>query len=166
MNLRPNMDLGKQIRVFCAEQSLELTEFFELAAAAFMLNLGRPNPKNSDRKAPYDDRRLMLWKTKPALINLYLRYNPKNKWKIIDDKVAAAYNENDLRIIELGLIQTQFNARFKRINSFSYYVGGIEEWLTNAPGDELIAFLTQHHREQWSKATGIKFENEENTSEG
>ena len=154
VNLRPYADILQRIKVWCVEREIDLSRFFEQAGVFYIENLGVQTFENLDAWTPYDDRRLMMWSTRPSIISLYLAYNPKNKWKIHDDKVAAAFNETDLRLLELGFIQTQFNARFKRVNSFSYYIGGIEEWLESAPGEEMLNFLIKHHREQWSKATG------------
>ena len=155
--LRTGDDITKRFKQFCIQQGLDYSTATELAWTQFMESLDSQNGENGESLAiliAHDDRRLMMWSTKPSIITLYLAYNPKNKWKMHDDKVAAAFNETDLRLLELGFIQTQFNARFKRVNSFSYYLGGIAEWLESAPGEETLNFLIKHHREQWRKATG------------
>jgi hypothetical protein len=156
--LRPNTDVLQQIRVWCATRNMDLSRFFEVAGLYFIENLDAQTNSTLDAKTPHDDRRLMMFKTKPTIINLYRAYNPKNQWKINDDKVACELNDTDIRLIELGIIQTQFNARFKRVNSFGYYLTEIQNWRDNAPGEEMLDFLLKHHREQWQKATGQKLQ--------
>jgi hypothetical protein len=81
-----------------------------------------------DGKKAHNDRRLnSLWKTQPRIINLYLAYNPvfneKTKWNVRDDDAGLPFNNVDIRIVEMGIIQTQANKGFTgKINSFSYYV--------------------------------------------
>lgn len=102
-----------------------------------------------------DDRELMiLFKTEPSIINLYLRYNPENRWKPSDDHEGARYNGRDIRLIEVGIIQTQFNARFKKINSFKYYTVEIDVALETPLTDEVIEIMLKQGRRRWQEATG------------
>jgi hypothetical protein len=156
LTLRLNINISKQIRHHCIEQGLDLTTFFESAATHYLNNLGCPSEEISDVKTSHDDRRLMMFSTRIPIINLYRAYNPKNKWKMSDDKAASVLNETDIRLIELGIIRTQFNAGFKRINSFSYYLAEIEHWRETAFDDKMLDFLVKHDREQWERATGKK----------
>lgn len=159
MNLRPHYEIGKRIRVFCAEQGMELTEFFQLAAVAYIENLGHPSSKISDTKTPLDDRRLMIYKTRPAIINLYLQFNSifneKTKWKVRDDEAACQFNDLDIRLIELGIIQTQANKNYAgKINSFRYYVPEIENFTELEMPDEGIEMMLEINRKRWHQATG------------
>jgi hypothetical protein len=146
VNLHIHKEVDKKVRQYCvsAEPRLELKDFYEKAALTLLDILGTQTENSLGANAPYDDRGLkMLWKSKPALINLYLQYNPKNKWKLKDDEAAARFNEVDERIIELGILQTLGNRGFTgRINSFSYFVPEIETWIeTNLPEESLESVL-------------------------
>ena len=157
MNLRPHFEIGRKIRVFCAKQGMELTEFFQLAALAYIENLGHPNSKTSDTKTPLDDRRLMIYKTKPSIINLYLEmnrnFNEKTKWKVRDDEAAFKFNECDIRLIELGIIQTQTNKNYTgKINSFSYYVNEIQNFVELEMTDEGIQMMLEINRRRRRQA--------------
>ena len=160
MNLRPHVTIGKKIRVFCAEQRLDLTEFFQLAAVQYIENYGHPSNLNSDTKTPLDDRRLrLLYKTRPTIINLYLAYNlvfnEKSKWTVRDDEAASKFNNLDIRLIELGFIQTQGNKQFAgKINSFNYYVPEIESFIEMEMPEASIILMLEVNRQRWAKATG------------
>jgi hypothetical protein len=73
-----------------------------------------------------------------------------------DDRVACAYNETDPRLIELGIIQTQSNANFKRINSFAYYQTEIDEYIAQGLSSELLDGLVGHYRKQWERFAETK----------
>lgn len=106
-----------------------------------------------------DDRGLMIiFKTNPLIINLYLRYNPENRWRPADDYEGVRYNDKDIRIIEIGIIQTQFNARFKKINSFKYYTTEIDIALETPLANETTDIMLNQGRRRWSEATGRKLE--------
>lgn len=159
MNLRPHFEIGKKIRMFCAEQGMELTEFFQLAALAYIENLGHPSLKISDTKTPLDDRRLIIYKTRPSIINLYLEmnqiFNEKTKWKVRDDEAASKFNECDIRLIELGIIQTQTNKNYTgKINSFSYYVNEIQNFVELKMTDEGIQIMLEINRKRRRQAVG------------
>jgi hypothetical protein len=115
---------------------------------------------NVDGKTAHDDRGLSsLWKTKPVIINLYLAYNlifnEKSKWSVRDDEVGASFNNVDIRLIELGIIQTQANKSFTgKINSFKYYAPEIENFIKLNSPPESIQVILQITRQRWSQATG------------
>src|SRR5947209_8411861 len=110
---------------------------------------------SADALASPDDRDLMiLFKTHPTIINLYLQYNPENRWRPADDYEGQRYNDRDIRLIEVGIIQTQFNARFKKINSFKYYTTEIDIALETPLTNETIEIMLKQHRRRWQEATG------------
>jgi hypothetical protein len=120
-----------------------------------------------DDKTTIDDRRLMIsWKTKLTIINLYLRYNAifnqKTRWTVNDDEKAKHLNNVDLRIIELGIIQTQFQKGFKgKINSFGYYLNEINNFLElNLPGESFDSML-KINRQRWQQTTKKELDFEE-----
>jgi hypothetical protein len=160
MNLRPNIEIGRKIRIFCAENGLELSAFFEICAVTYIENLGHPSKKISDTKTPIDDRRLMInWKTKGHIINLYLRYNvffnAKSRWSVSDDEKGIKFNDLDFRIIELGIIQTQFQQNFKgKINSFGYYENEINNFIELGMNEELLETMLKINRQRWQQVTG------------
>jgi hypothetical protein len=160
MNLRPNIEIGRKIRIFCAENGLELSEFFEICAVTYIENLGHPRKKISDTKTPIDDRRLMIsWKTKGHIINLYLRYNvffnAKSRWSVSDDEKGSKFNDLDFRVIELGIIQTQFQKNFKgKINSFGYYENEINNFAELGMNEEVLNTMLKINRQRWQQATG------------
>lgn len=151
--IRP--DLDEQFRLFRAKHRLELQEFYELAGAHFIECVDAKREVGVDALASLDDRdSMILFKTHPSIINLYLRYNPENRWKPADDHEGKRYNDKDIRLVEVGIIQTQFNARFKKINSFKYYVTEIDEALAVPLADETVDIMLKQARRRWEKATG------------
>lgn len=96
---------------------------------------------------------MIIYKTSPAIINLYLQYNPENRWKPADDYEGQKYNNTDIRIIEIGIIQTQFNARFKKINSFKYYTTEIDIARETPLSTETIDIMLKQGKWRWSEAT-------------
>ena len=159
VNLHIDKELDKKVRRYCLESDprVELREFYERAA---VLLLDTQSSKELGAFAPLDDRRLMtLYKTKPFIINLYLTYNsifnPKSKWSVRDDEAGFSLNDVDLRIIELGIMQTQANKNFTgKINSFGYYLPEIENFISlNMPEDALQVMLDINRR-NWNNRTG------------
>jgi hypothetical protein len=159
VNLHLDKELDKKVRQYCldAEPRLELKEFFEIAAINF---LDTQNNKSLGAKTPYDDRRLMIsYKTKVHIINLYLRYNSilnaKSKWTVRDDEKSFQLNEVDSKVIELGIIQTQFQKNFKgKINSFSYYMNEIDNFNELGMSGEVLDTMLKINRQRWQQATG------------
>lgn len=97
---------------------------------------------------------MILFKTEPSIINLYLQYNAENRWKPSDDYEGVRYNGKDIRLVEIGIIQTQFNARFKKINSFKYYTTEIDIALETPLSEETIEVMLKQGRRRWQEATG------------
>lgn len=163
VNLHIDKRLDQEIREYCvkANPRLELKTFFELAARRL---LDTQKDETLSANAPYDDRRLMIsWKTKTPIINLYLRYNAilnqKPKWTVNDDEKANHLNNVDLRIIELGIIQTQFQKGFKgKINSFSYYLNEINNFLELEMTGEVLETMIKINRQRWQQMTGKTIE--------
>jgi hypothetical protein len=142
-----------RIKHFCLDHNLEQQEFAELAAIHFMEVVDSQKLEKPASQLALDDRELMiLFKTTPTIINLYLQYNPENRWKPADDYEGQRYNEKDIRLIEIGIIQTQFNARFKKINSFKYYTTELDIALETPLTDETIEIMLKQGRRRWQEA--------------
>lgn len=142
-----------RIKHFCVDHGLELQEFAELSAIHFMDAVDSHRTEKLASELASDDRDLMImFKTSPTIINLYLKYNPENRWKPADDYEGQRYNEKDIRLVEVGIIQTQFNARFKKINSFKYYTTEIDIALETPLADETIEIMLKHGRRRWEDA--------------
>jgi hypothetical protein len=154
-HFRISPENDERFRMFRAKHRLELQEFYELAGVHFIECVDAQRDVGVDAVASLDDRDTMiLFKTHPRIINLYLQYNPENRWKLADDHVGAAYNDKDIRLIETGIIQTQFNAKFKKINSFKYYTVEIDAALEVPLQDETIEVMLKHGRRRWKEAVG------------
>jgi hypothetical protein len=148
-----------RIKHFCVDHSLEQQEFAELAAIHFMDVVDSHQADLSASELAYDDRDMMImYKTSSTIINLYLKYNPENRWKPADDYEGVRYNNKDIRLIEVGIIQTQFNARFKKVNSFKYYTTEIDIALETPLTPETIDIMLKHGRRRWSEVTGKPLE--------
>lgn len=152
-NNRLDGELVKRIKHFCVEHGLEQQEFAELSAIHFMEHVASHLEDGAASKLAPDDRRMMIsYKTHPTIISLYLQYNSENRWKPADDRAAAKFNDVDPRIIEYAIISTQLNARFKRINSFQYFVPEIETALEVPLPPETLEPMLQVSRRRWEKA--------------
>lgn len=164
MNLRPNLEIGKKVRVFCAEKGMELTEFFEVASIHYIENLGHTRPENSGVNAPLNNKQLMMmWKTKPLIINLYYAYNrfftKKVKWTAKDDLTGQKFNDLDIRVIELGILQTQANLfqegnQNTSINGFLYYANEISRFAIYEENPDMLDAILKINRGNWEKITG------------
>jgi hypothetical protein len=163
VNLRPNREILHKAKVYAAENDLNLTELFELSVMN-LIDLDAQNKNKLGVKTPLDDRRIrLLYKTNVNIINLWLEYNKildeKSKWKPKDDVVGVNYNDVDLRIIEMGIIQTHTNY-FEIENpldpprSFKYYTPEIEKVKTFAPPNEMLDQMLERHRQWWKDKTG------------
>lgn len=154
-HFRVASDLDERFRLFRAKHKLELQEFYELAGVHFIECVDANKQLGVDANASLDDRgKMILFKTEPSIINLYLQYNPENRWKPADDYEGIRYNGKDIRLIEVGIIQTQFNARFKKINSFKYYTTEIDIALETPLTEETIEIMLKQGRRRWREATG------------
>ena len=152
-NNRLNEEIVNRIKHFCVDHNLEQQEFAELAAIHFIESVDSHRLKEVDSMIALDDRDLMImFKTSPTIINLYLQYNPENRWKPADDYEGRKYNGKDIRLVEVGIIQTQFNARFKKINSFKYYTTEIDIAFETPLQEETIEIMLKHGRRRWEDA--------------
>jgi hypothetical protein len=153
-NNRLSIETLNRIKHFCVDHGLEQQEFTELAAIHFMDAVDSQKVMAVDSMLALDDRGLMiLFKTQLTIINLYLQYNPENRWKPADDYEGQRYNDKDIRLVEVGIIQTQFNARFKKINSFKYYTTEIDIALEAPLTDEVIDIMLKQARRRWEQAS-------------
>ncbi len=160
IGLRPNKEILKQFKVFCAEKDLTLTEFFEISGLKF-IDLDDQKGNHLDDWTTINNKQLKtMWKTKPLIINLYYAYNQfftsKVKWSAKDDKHGVIYNETDLRIVELGIIQTQANLITEgnsntTINGFLYYTNEIKKFLMYEDNPEMLEAILKINRENWQK---------------
>ena len=151
LSLRPEAAILKRFKVFCAEKNLDMQEFFELAGAHYIEHVNAHMKQNVDALAPNDDL-MMFYKTDEDIIKLYQHYNPGNKWKASDDRVACNYNRVDRRVLEYAFILTQVNARFKKINSFRYYEDEIRDCLEKHLSSETLDAMVASARRTWAKA--------------
>lgn len=152
-HFRLSPDIHKHFSVFRAQTGLELQEFFELAGVHFIECVGVHIAEGVGALASHDDGdKMIMYKTNPLIINLYLQYNPLNRWKPADDRAACAYNDVDLRLIENAFITTQFNARFKRIHSFEYYRTEIEVAMEIPLASETLNAMLKSNRRRWEQA--------------
>ncbi|MEO6392140.1 MAG: hypothetical protein ABIP75_09835 [Pyrinomonadaceae bacterium] len=148
---RMNQATVQRMKHFCVDHKLEQQEFAELAAIRFMDLVESESLSAVGSKKAHDERELMiLFKTAPSIINLYLQYNPENKWKQADDYEGQKYNDIDIRRIELGILQTQVNARFRKINSFKYYTVEIEDMVALPAESQTIDIMLKQHRRRWN----------------
>lgn len=151
--LDPTID--EKFRLFRAQHNLELQEFYEMAGVHYLECVDAHKQGSVDAMASHDDRdKMILFKTSPLIINLYLQYNPENRWKPADDYEGQRYNEKDIRLVEVGIIQTQFNARFKKINSFKYYTTEVDIALETPLAEETIEVMLKHARQRWKQTHG------------
>ena len=173
INLHISKEINRKVRQYClidADPKIELKEFFELAAVHYLEFLDTQNIRNLGAETPLDDRRLkMLYKSKPTIINLYLRYNAvfneissagvKGKWAARwtprDDEVAQRYNDVSPEVVELGILQTQLNKGVGegKIQTFKYYTEEIEKVLASGVSDEMLETILQYHRQLWKAQT-------------
>jgi hypothetical protein len=143
-----------RIKHFLVDHNLEQQEFAELSAIHFMDAVESHHNEEPASQLAHDDREMMmLYKTSPFIINLYLQYNPENRWKPADDYEGVKYNNADIRAVELGIIQTQFNARFKKINSFKYYTTEIDLVLETPFESNTVDIMLHQARKRWKEAT-------------
>ena len=160
--IRAAEELVNEVRHFNVENKLDMKEFFELSARAFMDSFGYPNKKSLAINIALDDRRLMItFKTKVSIINLFREYNrilnPNSEWKPKDDAVGIAYNEVDLRLIEIGIITTQSNlienGSDTKISRFKYYTREIDKAVALDFGEETLAVMIESYRKRWREIT-------------
>ncbi len=173
LHIRADETIVKRAQHFIVENKKDIPtmrEFFELAATLLMDEFGNPKNSNLGANTPYDDGRLkMMFKTKPFIINLYLRYNSvfnelstaggkkwAARWSPRDDEAAVRYNDIPPAILELGILQTQLQKGFgtSRIQTFKYYTDEIEKVLVSGVSDEMLVTILTYHRQLWTNQTG------------
>lgn len=168
-NLRPGAELLRQFRIYCAGNDLTLTEFFELAGLRFM-ELGAQAGGEAGALAPFDDRRKMIgFDTDDPIINLYLAYTARfneysangegkwvGKWLARDELAAREFRDVDIRLIELGIIQTQGNKQNLpgKIHSFKYYVEEIRKVMVENLSDNTLDIMITHNRKRLARWFG------------
>lgn len=148
VNLHLDKSLDQRVREYCVKTDprLELKEFFEMAALHF-LDTQKGNGLSAN--APLDDRRLIMYKTQPRIINLYLKFSGNVKWKMSDDAKASAYNKIESKFIELGILHTLGNRQGGgKINSFAYFIPEIDNWIESGLADETIETLVNHYKQR------------------
>ena len=161
MNIRPSPELEKKFRIYCAANGMNLTEFFELAGLR-MIEVDSQASGEVGALAPLDDRRLTIrYRTRVPIINLYLAYTARfnehsanavgkwsGKWIARDDEAGAEFNEIDIKIVELGIIQTQANKGIGngKIQTFKYYIDEIRNVLQQNMADDTLKIMVTHQR--------------------
>jgi hypothetical protein len=154
--IRIRQSVKQAIDMFMAKEGMNQQDFFELSASQFIENyekqLADLNAKGASLLAQ-DDRRKILYRTTPLIINLYRAYNPGNRWTPKDDEAGVKYNDADLRVVECGIIYTQQNAGYKKIRSFGYYQNEIDEYLSQKLSEQAISYALESSRKFWQSAT-------------
>jgi hypothetical protein len=165
ISFRPKNEILTAVRVYCAENDISLTQFFELASLS-LLKLSPQYVTLAGAKAPNDDLNdLTLYLTKPFIINIYLRwttaFNSKEatrgkpwtpRWTPNDDANGLQFNERDPRLIELGIIRTisQKPPNWGQIYTFKYYIPEIETMINGATNlsSDIIDIMLESHRDR------------------
>jgi hypothetical protein len=162
LSLRPDVEILRKIKVYCAENNFTLTEFFEIAGMQ-LIGLDAQRQKDLGVLTPLDDRRRdYLYKTKPSIINLFREYNKifnaQTDWKPKDDAVGVKYNDIDLRVIEIGIIQTQSNIlegeSETKPERFKYYTREIDKFNSQGYSEQLLDAILTTNRKRWKEITG------------
>jgi hypothetical protein len=89
-----------------------------------------------------------MFKSHEDIIMLYRNYT-SNAWKPHDDTAGKEHNDTDIRIIEIGIINTMLNFKGRRINSFKYFLPEIEELQMSKLGEETVQIMLKRRRQQW-----------------
>ncbi len=162
LSLRPDAEILSKIKKYCIDNRFTLTEFFEIAGMR-LVDLDAQGHQDLGVLTPLDDRRRdYLYKTNPRIINLFREYNkifnPQTDWKPKDDAVGVKYNDIDLRIIELGIIQTQSNILEGESDTkperFKYYTREIDKLHSLGYSEQLVDAILTTNRKRWKEITG------------
>jgi hypothetical protein len=159
-SFRTSEDFKRKIKVFCAKQGIDKQDFYRLVVNHYFETVVNHKTENVVNNPTHDDLMIdNLWKTTPRIINLYLQYNlnfnEKSKWTARDDEAGKSFNEIDIRLVELGIIQTQANKGFTgKINSFSYYAPEIKNFVDLKMPNEAIDTMLKINRQRWAQQTG------------
>jgi hypothetical protein len=160
--IRAANELVNEIKHFNVKNKLDMKEFFELAARSFIDSFGYPNDESLAINIALEDRRQkMFYKTNHLVINLFREYNkifnPQTDWKPKDDAVGVKYNSVDLRLIEIGIIQTQSNIieneSDTKVERFKYYTREIDKFIANGYSDQLLDAILMTNRKRWKEIT-------------
>lgn len=114
---------------------------------------GEPDPARTRapgvaRKLAHEEMRI-LFKTRDDIIIAYEELTG-NRFKPSDDHLASQFNDQDIRKIKLGIMQTVLQSGGKKTYSFGYYVPEIEEVLmaNEHASDERLDGTLQRRQEQ------------------
>jgi hypothetical protein len=160
--IRAANELVNEIKHFNVENKLDMKEFFELAARSFIDSFGYPNGKSLAINIALEDRRQKIfYKTNALIINLFREYNkifnPQTDWKPKDDAVGVKYNSVDLRVIEIGIIQTQSNILENesdtKVERFKYYTREIDKFNSLGYSEQLLDAILMTNRKRWKEIT-------------
>jgi hypothetical protein len=131
------------VKQWCLDHDdVSMQDFLELAVDSML-------SRTVDSTLSHDDV-MKLYKTLPTIINLYRAYTG-NKWNPNDDGAGHAFNDVDIRLIELGMCQTILNAQGRRIHSFKYFVPEIQLAMSAGLGEETLQIMHRHRKEQVKK---------------
>lgn len=157
---RTSGDFKRKIKVFCAEMSVDKQDFYRIVVNHYFDTVVNQNSENVVDKFTLDDlKKDILWKTNLRIINLYLHYNlilnEKSKWSMKDDEAGKRFNDVDIRLVELGIIQTQSNKGFAgKINTFGYYANEIQNFVELKMPSESLDTMLNINRQRWRQSTG------------
>lgn len=156
VHIRVNPEFWKEMQIFAKEIDMDVSQLVQHALRLYRENYKSPQNELAGINIPHDDRRLRtLYKTKPRIIHLYSAYAENSRWTVNDDAKASALNDVDLRIIELGILQTLGNRKQKgKINSFGYFLPEIENFLEIEMPEEGIEAMLQINRKSFLRLTG------------
>jgi hypothetical protein len=152
--IRLSHAIAKRIDEFCVKSELDKQDFHELAAIHYIEHVDIQKGESVDILISHDERRLMMWKTIPSIINLYLQYLPDNRWKARDDREGERFNDADLRIVEIGLLQALLRTEQKKIHSFRYFCDEIELTASVPLDNETLNLMLKRRREQYQAKAG------------
>ncbi len=162
VHVRLDKDVWQQTRMFAAENDLEFSQMVELALTRFIVKSGDIGEELAGINIPPEDRRLKIfYKTDISIINLFREYNKifnaQTDWKPKDDAVGVKYNSVDLRLIEIGIIQTQSNILENesdtKVERFKYYTREIDKFIATGYSDQLLDAILTTNRKRWKEIT-------------
>ncbi len=162
VHVRLDKAIWQQTRVLAAKNDLELSQLVELALTSFIVKSGDMEKELTGINIPLDDRRLKIfYKTNHLVINLFREYNkifyPQTDWKPKDDAVGVKYNSVDLRVIEIGIIQTQSNILENesdtKVSRFKYYTREIDKFNSLGYSEQLLDAILMTNRKRWKEIT-------------
>lgn len=143
VHLRIDPETWRNVKVSAAKQGMELSQYVEFVLGNFV----SPQNKLAGINIPLDERRLITYRTNVAIIDIYRTRTGNLKWTMKDDVAACVFNEVDIRLVELGILQTLGNRQGGgKINSFSYFVPEIKVWLENPMPTEALDGILQIYR--------------------